>query len=80
MKKISLAGHWHGFGWEANLVPSPIVCTVKFGGKAVAGIRGIDDGMSGVAAPLLKAHFKPTAASEITIIERRFPFRMRADL
>lgn len=38
------------------------------------------DGSPQLVAPLLKSHFKPTTASEITITERRFPFRMRADL
>lgn len=31
-------------------------------------------------APLIKAHFHPTPLEQITISERRFPFRMRADL
>lgn len=33
-----------------------------------------------LVAPLLKTHLLPIKASEITITERRFPFRMRADL
>ncbi|WP_298862965.1 ATP-binding protein [uncultured Gimesia sp.] len=31
-------------------------------------------------APLLKAHFDPVLTSDITISERKFPFRVRADL
>jgi hypothetical protein len=30
--------------------------------------------------PLLEAHFRPTPLDDITISERRFPFRVRADL
>jgi cell division protease FtsH len=40
----------------------------------------VEDGSPQLVAPLLTAHFKPTTASDITITERRFPFRMRADL
>ncbi|MCM2372730.1 AAA family ATPase [Aporhodopirellula aestuarii] len=38
------------------------------------------DGSQQLVAPLLKSHFHPTPTSQITITERRFPFRMRADL
>ena len=37
-------------------------------------------GAAQLAATLLKVHFEPVPVSEITIRERRFPFRMRADL
>lgn len=37
-------------------------------------------GSSKPVATLLKSHFQPTLVSEITITERQFPFRMRADL
>ncbi len=33
-----------------------------------------------LVSDLIKAHFRPTALAEITISERRFPFRVRADL
>ncbi len=41
---------------------------------------GVQDGSPQLVAPLLKSHFMPTSTAEITITERRFPFRMRADL
>ncbi len=30
--------------------------------------------------PLLEAHFRPAALDQITVSERRFPYRVRADL
>ena len=33
-----------------------------------------------LVAPLLNAHFAPVLTSDITISERKFPFRVRADL
>ena len=37
-------------------------------------------GSSQPVAALLRKHFQPTPISELTITERQFPFRMRADL
>ena len=38
------------------------------------------DETSDSVAGLLAAHFKPLPVSDITITERQFPFRVRADL
>ncbi len=56
------------------------------GGGLVTAIRSLpfasnnQAGAMQLVAPLLKSHFQPTPVSEITITERRFPFRVRADL
>lgn len=43
--------------------------------------RGRDSGASATSvAPLLQAHFRPVSITDITVTERKFPFRVRADL
>ncbi|MDB5386263.1 MAG: ftsH [Planctomycetaceae bacterium] len=42
-------------------------------------LQDFSTGRSSIA-PLLKSHFQPIPTTEITISERRFPFRVRSDL
>lgn len=39
-----------------------------------------EEGGRTLVAPLLRAHFHPTSTDDITVAERQFPFRVRADL
>jgi cell division protease FtsH len=45
-------------------------------------IHGTDSAHAGatLVSGLIKSHFRPTSLADITISERRFPFRVRADL
>ncbi|CAD74479.1 cell division protein FtsH homolog [Rhodopirellula baltica SH 1] len=52
---------------------------LSFTGLSHCGSDAIEGATLPVAS-LLKSHFSPTTMSEITITERRFPFRMRADI
>lgn len=50
------------------------------GGQSLRGLQRGRQGMKPSVASLLAAHFSPVAMDEISVAERSFPFRMRADL
>jgi len=64
-----------------------ILCVVAAGAGAVAGAKArrgsrqptTQDGRK-LIRPMLESHFRPVVLEDITIAERRFPFRVRADL
>ena len=63
-----------------------LLCGLVFGGIAAYIVqrktlsRTQPAGRHSPVAPLLEAHFQPTPTSDVTISERQFPFRVRADL
>jgi len=48
----------------------------RFGSR----VKGLRRGKQGLVRPRLESHFRPMSPEDITISERKFPFRVRADL
>lgn len=86
LAQVASTCFWHTvkrmayFGWFfLGLVIGGGVAFLK--SRFSFGSFSMGDGSSSTpVAGLLRSHFRPIAVSDITITERRFPFRMRADL
>ena len=64
-------------GW---LVLGVILGAVTTGVSVRRYLRRKDDGSKIVVSHLVKQHFHPVPLDNITLSERQFPFRVRADL